>query len=212
MPRPAPAPRMDGPALRLRSAPARGHGAAAPVADWATPREAGDEEHAGRDVQPERVRLAACVWPPPRPPLRGASHAHAKMGGWGGVCDPRVFCASKFPRFLARWRVRGRPAVRGPAGTGSVGDGAARRAVHAAHELLGQVCSLSCQAPAAPGEDRAQDLLVHGKTLLVHGKTLARLLQWTSNMSAEFTHVIWILAHRLFAMLTNGATVCAVVP
>ena len=123
MPRPAPAPRMDGPALRLRSAPARGHGAAAPGADWATPREAGDEEHAGRDVQPERVRLAACVWPPPRPPLRGASHAHAKMGGWGGVCDPRVFCASKFPRFLARWRVRGRPAVRGPAGTGSVGDG-----------------------------------------------------------------------------------------
>jgi len=60
---------------------------------------------------------------PHRPELRGASHAHAKMGGWVGVCDPRVFCASKNPNFLARWRVRRRPAVRGPAGTGSVGDG-----------------------------------------------------------------------------------------
>ena len=58
-----------------------------------------------------------------RPELRGASHAHAKMGGWGGVCDPRVFCASKNPTFLARWRVQRRPAVRGTAGTGSVGDG-----------------------------------------------------------------------------------------
>jgi len=48
---------------------------------------------------------------------------HAKKGEGGGVCDPRVFCASKNPNFLARWRVRGRPAVRGPAGTGSVGDG-----------------------------------------------------------------------------------------
>jgi hypothetical protein len=37
--------------------------------------------------------------------------------------DPRVFCASRLPNFLARWRVRGRPAGRGPAGTGSVGDG-----------------------------------------------------------------------------------------
>ena len=46
----------------------------------------------------------------------GASHAHAKKGGWGAVCAPRVFCASKNPSFLARWRVRG------PAGTGSVGD------------------------------------------------------------------------------------------
>ena len=60
---------------------------------------------------------------PPRPELRGASHAHAKMGGGGGVCDPRVFCASILPNFLARWRVQGRSAVRGPAGTGSVGDG-----------------------------------------------------------------------------------------
>jgi hypothetical protein len=34
------------------------------------------------------------------------------------VCVPRVFCASKNPSFLARWRVRG------PAGTGSVGDSA----------------------------------------------------------------------------------------
>ena len=32
------------------------------------------------------------------------------------LCAPRVFCASKTPSFLARWRVRG------PAGTGSVGD------------------------------------------------------------------------------------------
>ena len=48
---------------------------------------------------------------------------HAKEGEGSGVCDPRVFCASKNPSFLARWRVRGRPAVRGPAGTGSVRDG-----------------------------------------------------------------------------------------
>jgi len=33
------------------------------------------------------------------------------------VGAPLVFCASKLPSFLARWRVRG------PAGTGSVGDG-----------------------------------------------------------------------------------------
>ena len=46
---------------------------------------------------------------------------HAKKGEGGGVCDPQVFCTSKNPSFLARWRVRGRPAVRGPAGTGSVG-------------------------------------------------------------------------------------------
>ena len=60
---------------------------------------------------------------PHRPELRGASHAHVKKGGEGGVRDPRVFCPSKIPSFLARWRVRRRPAVRGPAGTGSVGDG-----------------------------------------------------------------------------------------
>ena len=53
---------------------------------------------------------------PHRPELRGASHAHAKKGGWGAVCAPLAFCASKIPSFLARWRVRG------PAGTGSVGD------------------------------------------------------------------------------------------
>ena len=34
-------------------------------------------------------------------------------GEGGGVCGPGVFCASKIPSFLARWRVRG------PAGTGS---------------------------------------------------------------------------------------------
>jgi len=45
-------------------------------------------------------------------------------GEGGGVCGPGVFCASKIPSFLARWRVRG------PAGTGSgsvgrgVGEGA----------------------------------------------------------------------------------------
>ena len=60
---------------------------------------------------------------PPRPELRGANMTHAKKGREGGVCEPRMFCASKMPGFLARWRVRGRPAVRGPAGTGSVGDG-----------------------------------------------------------------------------------------
>ena len=38
------------------------------------------------------------------------------------VCAPLVFCASKLPSFLARWRVQRRPDVRGPAGTGSVGD------------------------------------------------------------------------------------------
>ena len=52
--------------------------------------------------------------------------SHAKKGEGGGVRDPRVFCASKNPSFLARWRVRRQPAVRGPAGTGSVGDGGAR--------------------------------------------------------------------------------------
>jgi hypothetical protein len=62
------------------------------------------------------LRAPACD----RPELRGASHAHAKMGEGGGVCGPRVFCASKNPSFLAGWRVRGRPAVRRPAGTGSV--------------------------------------------------------------------------------------------
>ena len=66
----------------------------------------------------------ACAFdPPPRPPLRGFDQTHAKKGEGGGVCDPRVFCASRLPYFLARWRVRGRPAVRGPAGTGSVGNG-----------------------------------------------------------------------------------------
>jgi len=53
---------------------------------------------------------------PPRPPLRGKSMMHAKKGAGVGVCGSRVLCASKNPSFLARWRVRG------PAGTGSVGD------------------------------------------------------------------------------------------
>jgi len=35
---------------------------------------------------------------------------------------PRVFCPSGGPSFLARWWVWGRPAVRGPAGIGSVSD------------------------------------------------------------------------------------------
>ena len=47
---------------------------------------------------------------------RRPNHVHAKEGEGGGVCGPRVFCASKIPSFLARWRARG------PAGTGSVGD------------------------------------------------------------------------------------------
>ena len=56
----------------------------------------------------------------------GPSRTHRSgLGEGDGVCDPRVFCASKKPSFLARWRVQGRPAVRGPAGTGSVGDGEA---------------------------------------------------------------------------------------
>ena len=32
------------------------------------------------------------------------------------MCDPRVFCASNLPSFLARWRARG------PAGTGPIDD------------------------------------------------------------------------------------------
>jgi len=41
------------------------------------------------------------------------------LGGASGA--GRVRSRGTVPR--ARWRVRGRPAVRGPAGTGSVGDG-----------------------------------------------------------------------------------------
>jgi len=78
---------------------------------------------------------------PPRPPLRGIIRSHAKEGREGGVCDPQVFCASKLPNFLARWRVRGRPAVRGPAGTGSVGDGVGEGAADA---------SLVCTRPNVP--------------------------------------------------------------
>ena len=62
------------------------------------------------------ARRSGLTGRPHRPELRGASHAHAKKGGWGAVCAPLAFCASKIPSFLARWRVRG------PAGTGSVGD------------------------------------------------------------------------------------------
>ena len=58
-----------------------------------------------------------------RPELCGFKRRHAEKGEEGGVCDPQVFCASKMLSFLARWRVRGRPAVRGTAGTGSVWDG-----------------------------------------------------------------------------------------
>ena len=74
-----------------------------------------------------------------------------------------------------------------------------------AHELLGQVWSLSCQETDAPSEDFKQDLLMHGNTL-------GSLLHSSSNMSAEFKNVILIIANRLIAMLTNGATVCAMVP
>ena len=48
----------------------------------------------------------------PGPTLRGVCITHAKKGGEGGVCDSQVFCASKMPTFLARWRVRGRPRSR----------------------------------------------------------------------------------------------------
>ena len=94
--------------------------------------------------------------PPPRPPLRGESLTHAKEGRGGGVRDPRMFCASKMPSFLARWRVRGRPAVRGPAGTGSVGDGVGEGArTHAqthTHRLLQERygCAM-CDRGATPG-------------------------------------------------------------
>ena len=81
----------------------------------------GDASARARLTRPMRPELRGVR--PHRPELRGASHAHAKEGGWGGVCDPRVFCASKNPTFLTRWRVQRRPAVRGTAGTGSVGDG-----------------------------------------------------------------------------------------
>ena len=53
------------------------------------------------------------------------SNDRTRRRGEGVVyVTPQVLCASKLPNFLARWRVRRRPAVRGPAGTGSVGDGA----------------------------------------------------------------------------------------
>ena len=53
-----------------------------------------------------------------RPELCGFKRRHAEKGEGGGVCAPRVFCPSKIPSFLARWRVRG------PAGTGrGVGEG-----------------------------------------------------------------------------------------
>jgi len=81
----------------------------------------------GAELRPHR---------PHRPELRGAIHAHAKKRGEGAVCDPRVFCPSKIPSFLARWRVRGRPAVRGPAGTGSVGDGVGEGAKRDASVLV----------------------------------------------------------------------------
>jgi hypothetical protein len=80
---------------------------------------------------------------PPTPPLRGIKRSHTKKRDRSAVCGPRVFFASKLPNFLARWRVRG------PAGTGSVGDsvgeGAPRR---------GQTRTRVCQDPChcAPRE------------------------------------------------------------
>ena len=73
--------------------------------------------------------LASSSLSPSLPPSRPRAHhvrRHARHIDTSiGKCDPRVFCASKLPIFLARWRVRvrGRPAVRGPTGTGLVGDG-----------------------------------------------------------------------------------------
>jgi len=72
---------------------------------------------------------------------RDQTIAHEEEGQ--ECCGPRVFFASKLPNFLARWRVRG------PAGTGSVGDsvgeGAPRR---------GQTRTRGCQDPChcAPRE------------------------------------------------------------
>ena len=74
---------------------------------------------------------------------------HAKKGEGGGVCDPQVFCTSKNPGFLARWRVRGRPAVRGPAGTGSVGDGVGRRWRRGRGEEA-KTCPWPCESPQTP--------------------------------------------------------------
>ena len=48
------------------------------------------------------------------------------------VCVPRVFCASKNPSFLARWRVRG------PAGTGSVGDSVGKGSGAGVERLAGR--------------------------------------------------------------------------
>ena len=67
-------------------------------------------------------RVANASWQP-------SCLLHSKEGEGGAVCGPRVFCPSKIPSFLARWRVRG------PAGTGSVGDSAR------AHDKLTFVCS-----------------------------------------------------------------------
>ena len=99
---------------------------APPFKPRCTPPARGQEVAPGGRATPGIVTL---FFTPPRPELRGIIRSHAKKGEGGGVCDPRVFCASKMPNFLARWRVRGRPAVRGPAGTGSVGDGGQGRVV-----------------------------------------------------------------------------------
>ena len=64
--------------------------------------------------------LSLLLSTPPRGPLRGKYNA-PKEGKEGGVCVPRAFGPSGAPSFLARWRVWGRPAARGPAGIGSVG-------------------------------------------------------------------------------------------
>lgn len=76
--------------------------------------------------------------------------------------------------------------------------------LHAAQDLVCKIWSMSRKETDASREDFKQDLLMHGKTL-------ESLLHWSSN-TAEFKHVILISANRLITMLTNGATVCAMVP
>jgi hypothetical protein len=95
---------------------------------------------------------------PHRPELRGVDQP--KKGEGGGVCDPRVFCASKNPSFLARWRVRGRPAARGPAGTGSVGDGVGEGA-------LAKVCGPPYYDPKrdSPREEREKKRREGGRVM-----------------------------------------------
>ena len=97
-----------------------------------------------------------CLSMPARPLARIALECVANdlqpaTGGCGGGCVRPVLANARArlnPSFLARWRVRGRPAVRGPTAVGSVGRGEGRRrapptrpgAAHSQELLPGAIC------------------------------------------------------------------------